>query len=104
MGSTCRCFRFAKHVVEFDLTISERISTCHHQVQSGNYRIGCVRILVFITKNMVAEMFKLPKINISKLLPKPMKEKEKEKEAIIYQKFVPLEALVDSKRMEGFHF
>jgi hypothetical protein len=53
---------------------------------------------------MVAEMFKLPKINISKLLPKPMKEKEKEKEAIIYQKFVPLEALVDSKRMEGFHF
>ncbi len=43
-------------------------------------------------------MFKLPKVGITKLLAKPMKEKEKEMEAIVYWKIAPLEALVDRER------
>jgi hypothetical protein len=49
---------------------------------------------IFITENVVAEMFNILEIGINKLLPKPTKEKEK-KEATTYQKNVPLEALVD---------
>jgi hypothetical protein len=41
-------------------------------------------MLIFITKKIVAEMLNQPKIGISKLLAKPTKEKEKEKEAAIY--------------------
>jgi hypothetical protein len=46
---------------------------------------------------MVAKMLKLPKIGINKLLAKPTKEKEKEKEAAIYQKIAPPEALIDQE-------
>jgi len=52
-------------------------------------------IPIFIIEKMVAEMFNLPKIGIIKLLTKPTKKKEREKEAAIYGKNVPLEALVD---------
>lgn len=51
--------------------------------------------MVFITKKMMVEMLKLPKVGITKLLAKPMKEKEKEMEGIVYWKIAPLEALVD---------
>jgi hypothetical protein len=37
-------------------------------------------VLVFITETLVAKMFNLPKIGISKLPSKLTKEKEKEKE------------------------
>jgi len=37
-------------------------------------------VLIFITKNMVVEMLHLPKLGITKLLTKPTKEKDKEKE------------------------
>jgi len=40
-------------------------------------------------------MLNLPKINISKLLAKLTKEKEREKEVAIFKKIVPLEAFVD---------
>ncbi len=40
-------------------------------------------------------MLKLPKIGINKLLAKPTKEKEKEKEVAIHRKIAPLEALVN---------
>ncbi len=40
-------------------------------------------------------MFNLPKINMGKLPSKPTKEKEKEKEAVVYRKIIPLEALID---------
>ncbi len=46
-------------------------------------------VLIFITKKMVAKMSQLPKIGFKKLLAKPTKEKEKEKEAVIYQKIAP---------------
>jgi len=46
-------------------------------------------VLIFITKKMVAKMSQLPKIGFNKLLAKPTKEKEKEKEVAIYQKIAP---------------
>jgi hypothetical protein len=46
----------------------------------------------------MVEMFKLPKVGITKLLAKPMKEKEKKMEAIVYWKITPPEALVDKER------
>jgi hypothetical protein len=52
-------------------------------------------VLVFITKKTVAEMLNLPKIGISKLPTKPTNEKEREKEATIYQKITTLETFVD---------
>jgi hypothetical protein len=51
--------------------------------------------MVFITKKMMVEMLKLLKVGMTKLLAKPTKEKEKEKEAIVYWKIAPTEALVD---------
>jgi hypothetical protein len=45
----------------------------------------------------VVEMFKLSKIGISKLLAKPTKEKEQEKEVVAYRKNVPSKALVDQE-------
>jgi hypothetical protein len=41
-------------------------------------------VLIFITKKTMAKMLNLPKINISKLLAKLTKEKEREKEVAIY--------------------
>jgi hypothetical protein len=52
-------------------------------------------VLVFITKKTVAEMLDLPKIGICKLLAKPTNEKEREKEATIYQQITTLETFVD---------
>jgi len=52
-------------------------------------------IPIFIIEKMVAEMLNLLEVGIIKLLTKPTKEKEREKEAAIYGKNVPLEALVD---------
>jgi hypothetical protein len=51
-------------------------------------------VLVFITEILVAKMLNLPKIGISKLPSKLTKEKEKEKEAIVYRKIISLEVLV----------
>ncbi len=52
-------------------------------------------VLIFIIEKIVAEMFKLSKIGINKLLAKLTKEKEKEKEANVYGKIVSSKALVD---------
>jgi hypothetical protein len=52
-------------------------------------------VFIFLIGKTAAKMFKLPKTSLSKLLAKPTKEKDKEKKATIYQKFVPSEALVD---------
>jgi len=52
-------------------------------------------VLIFITKKMVVKMSQLPKIGFNKLLAKPTKEKEKEKEATIYQKIALPKALID---------
>jgi len=41
---------------------------------------------IFITEKTMVNMFNLPKIGIKKLVPKLTKERENEKEAIIYQK------------------
>ncbi len=46
----------------------------------------------------MTEMFNLPKLGIGKLPSKPTKEKEKQKEMIVYPKFVSLNALVDRER------
>jgi hypothetical protein len=54
-------------------------------------------VLVFMIEKIVAEMFKLSKIGINKLLAKPTKEKEKEKEADVYGTIVPSKALVDKE-------
>jgi hypothetical protein len=45
-------------------------------------------VLVFISKKTVAKMLNLLKIGITKLWAKPTKEKEREKEATIYQTIV----------------
>jgi hypothetical protein len=45
----------------------------------------------------VANMLNLPKISINKLLSKPTKEKEREKEAAIYQEITPLKTLINRK-------
>jgi hypothetical protein len=49
----------------------------------------------------MVEMFQLSKSSITKIPTKPTKEKEKEKErekeVAIYQKIVPLEALVNQE-------
>ncbi len=42
----------------------------------------------------MVNMFNLPKIGIKKLVPKLTKERENEKEAIIYEKVTWLETLV----------
>ncbi len=52
-------------------------------------------ISIFIIKKMVANMFNLLEISINKLLTKPTKEKEREKEEAIYWKIIPLEALIN---------
>jgi len=52
-------------------------------------------VLVFITETWMAKMFNLPKNRHNKLPSKPTKEKEKEKEAIIYRKIISLEVLVN---------
>jgi hypothetical protein len=52
-------------------------------------------VLVFITKKTMVEMFKLSKTSLNKLLAKPTKKKEKEKEVVVYQKITPLEAFVN---------
>jgi hypothetical protein len=41
-------------------------------------------VSIFITKKMVVQMFQLLETSLSKLPTKPTKEKEKEKEAVIY--------------------
>jgi hypothetical protein len=51
--------------------------------------------LVFITEKLVVEMFKLSNVPVSKLSTKPTKEKEKEKEAVVYRKIIPSKTLVD---------
>lgn len=50
----------------------------------------------------ITEMLNLPKINIIKLLAKPTKEKEREKEAAIYRKITSLETLVYQKGWKVF--
>jgi hypothetical protein len=52
-------------------------------------------VLVFITEKTMAKMLKLSKTCLNKLLAKPTKKKEKEKEVVIYQKITPLEAFVN---------
>jgi hypothetical protein len=52
-------------------------------------------ILMSITEKLVMEMLKLSKTCINKLLANLTKEKEKEKEVVVYQKIAPLETLVD---------
>jgi len=54
-------------------------------------------VLVFIIEKIVVEMLKLLETNINKLPAKPTKEKEKEKEAIIYRKIAPLKTLVNQE-------
>jgi hypothetical protein len=58
------------------------------------------RVSIFIIIETVAEMFNLPKISINKLLSKPTKEKEREKEAAIYRKITLLKALINRERWE----
>lgn len=57
---------------------------------------------IFITKKMVVEMFRLPKLGITKLVAKLTKgkdkERKKEREVAIYRKIASLEALVDWER------
>jgi hypothetical protein len=53
--------------------------------------------LVFIIEEVVVKMLKLSKTCINKLHAKPTKEKEKEKEAIVYRKIAPLKVLVDQE-------
>lgn len=55
------------------------------------------RVSIFIIIETVAEMLNLPKISINKLLSKPTKEKEREKEAAIQRKITPLEALINQE-------
>ncbi len=57
---------------------------------------------IFITKKMVVEMFRLPKLGITKLVAKLTKgkdkERKKEREVAIYRKIASPEALADWER------
>lgn len=71
-----------------------------HAITSFNLEIiesVMQRVSIFIIIETVAEMLNLLKISINKLLSKPTKEKEREKDVAIYRKITPLEALINRK-------
>ncbi len=71
-----------------------------HAITSFNLEIiesVMQRVSIFIIIETVAEMLNLLKISINKLLNKPTKEKEREKDVAIYRKITPLEALINRK-------
>jgi len=96
VGSTCWHFWFAQRVIEFNPTASERVFIGHHTFQSENHRIGCKGSFGFHNqKNNDQDAQLIGNRLVTKLLAKPTKEMEREKEMGIYKKITPPKAFVE---------